>query len=422
MTATAVAEGSRDLTEEARVDALLDRLAELQGQRNAIDAQIVDVVAELERDELWAVAGARSLESCVAWKTGSSPVHARGLAAVARRAESFPKCVDGLRRGELSLDQVAAVAERAVDGSDDHYAELAKSATVRQLRKALQFAPRPSPDPRPAPERSVTKITEEQFAEWRIRLPHADAAVFDAALQSHLDALVAEWRREHESGVGGVSDDAPPFPTVADAFLRLVSLGWDADVADRPHGHRTTVVLHVDVESRIGTLHLGPMLPEAERRYLSCDAKCEVWFERNGVPIGCGRDTREIPRRLRRALELRDQTCVVPGCGSGRGLHAHHLVHWEDGGPTELSNLALVCPFHHRLHHRGQITIRGPGDGVEVTSASGRVLDGSSDARPPNGSPPTDVRYRGPTGERAQWKWYAPFAPGAGAGDGMSEN
>ncbi len=47
------------------------------------------------------------------------------------------------------------------------------------------------------PERSVTKITEETFAEWRIRLPHVEAAVFDAALQSHLDALVAEWRRDH---------------------------------------------------------------------------------------------------------------------------------------------------------------------------------------------------------------------------------
>ncbi len=399
-------------TREQRVDAVFERLAELQGQRNVIDAQIVDVVAELERDELWAVAGARSLENCVAWKTGSSPAHARGLSAVARRASTFPRCVEGLRSGELSLDQVAVVAERAVDGSDAHYAELALSATVSQLRTALRFAPRAKDDPAPEPERSVTKITEEEFAEWRIRLPHVDAAQFDAALQSHLDALVAEWRRDHGED-GSVSANAPPFPTVADAFLRLIGHGWDADVAARPHGHRTTVVLHVDVDSDVASLHLGPVLSEAERQYLSCDAKCQVWFERNGVTIGCGRESREISRRLRRALERRHRTCAVPGCGSVRGLHAHHIQHWDQGGATELYNLVLVCPFHHRLHHRGGITIRGPGDSVTVTDGSGRVLDGSSVARPPTESPPGDVRYRGPTGERAQWKWYEGFAPSA---------
>ena len=415
MSATAdLAVAERDSLEvnpqEARLDTVLARLAELQGQRNAIDAQIVDLVAELSEDDLYLVTGARSLEACVAWKTGSSPTHARALAAVARRRDEFPRCVDGLRAGVLSLDQVGTIAERAVDGSDAHYAELAESATVAQLRTALKFAPRPKPDPVPEPERSVTKITDDEFAYWRIKLPHVEAAVFDAALQSSLDALVAEWRRDHDED----SETAPPFPTLADAFLRLISSGWDAEVAARPHGHRTTVVVHVDADSQVGELHLGPVLTEAERRYLTCDARFEVWFERDGKTIGCGRETREIPRRLRRALERRDKCCAVPGCGATRGLHAHHLLHWEDGGPTELWNLALVCPFHHRLHHRGGITIRGPGDDVTVTDTTGRVLDGSSVARPPNQPPPAGTPYVGPTGERAQWQWYQPFAPTGG--------
>jgi len=25
-------------------------------------------------------------------------------------------------------------------------------------------------------------------------------------------------------------------------------------------------------------------------------------------------------------------------------LHAHHIIHWENGGETELHNLVLVCP------------------------------------------------------------------------------
>jgi hypothetical protein len=40
----------------------------------------------------------------------------------------------------------------------------------------------------------------------------------------------------------------------------------DTDVARRPHGHHTTVVVHLDLETRIAALHLGPVLPDADRR------------------------------------------------------------------------------------------------------------------------------------------------------------
>ena len=62
----------------------------------------------------------------------------------------------------------------------------------------------------------------------------------------------------------------------------------------------------------------------------------------------------------------------MPGCGATRGLHAHHIRHWEDGGSTELDNLVLVCPYHHRLHHRGVITITGPADQLVVTDSDGQ--------------------------------------------------
>ena len=81
-------------------------------------------------------------------------------------------------------------------------------------------------------------------------------------------------------------------------------------------------------------------------------------------------------RRLRRALEYRHPTCAVPGCGATRGLHAHHIRHWEDGGLTELANLVLVCPYHHRLHHRGVITITGPAVDLTVTDSCGPSAEG----------------------------------------------
>jgi hypothetical protein len=338
---SAAASFAAELRPNERFEALCDELAELCGQRNAIDGRIVEIVAEVDRDELWGATGARSISALVAWKTGTAPRNADTVVAVARRLEEFPRCAEGMREGRLSLDQVGIIAERASDGSDEHYAELAAVATVSQLRTAVKLEPRPDPQPRPEPHRAITKIVQQEYTTWRITLPRVEAAKFDAALQSHHHAQIADWRRDRDRDTNSdqVTDQTPPLPNTVDAFMSLIEAGWDTEVARRPHGQHTTVVMHVDMDTHVAALHLGPLVSDDDRRYLICDATCEVWFERHGQVIGSGRATRTVNRRLRRALEHRDRCCVVPGCGATRGLHAHHIMHWEDGGLTELSKL-----------------------------------------------------------------------------------
>lgn len=393
-----------------RLAVLFDELSELTGQRNAIDGRIVDIVAEIERDELAGMTGARSIPALVAWKTGVSPRNAQTIAAVAHRIGAFPRCAAGLREGRLSLDQVGVLAEGAAEGSDAHYAPLAAVATVAQLRTAVKLEPRPDPAPRPTPDRSISRTSDETHTTWRIRLPHGDAATFDAALCAHRDALITAWKRDRDTSAAATGHQ-PPMPNTVDAFLALVEDGWDSEATRRPHSAHTTVVVHVDVDKQIGQLHLGPLLTDAQRRYLTCDATCEVWFERAGRPLGSGRATRTVNRRLRRALEHRDRCCVVPGCAATGGLHAHHLWHWEDGGPTELDNLVLICPYHHRLHHQCGITLTGPAPAVTVSDRGGRPLPAGPVARPPTTPPPQVPPCPGPTGERADWWWYEPFQP-----------
>ncbi|WP_425004049.1 DUF222 domain-containing protein [Mycolicibacterium sp. S3B2] len=450
-----------EVSPKERLAELFEQIAELTGQRNAIDAQIVDIVAEIDHGGLAGMTGARSISALVAWKTGVSPRNAKTIAAVAARGGQFPRCVAGLREGRLSLDQVGVLAERAADGSDDHYVELASVATVTQLRKAVSLEPRPDTAPKPQPQRGLSRTDHGESVTYRITVSKLEAAKVDAALAGKRDGLIADWKRDHDQdpdadadgghgespadadgpedssvadagGVGGdfsddVSDvfadltDGPggdaeggpraPMPTTVDAFLELIETGWDGEVARRPHAQHTTVVVHVDADTKLGALHLGPLLTDAERQYLSCDATCEVWFERAGRPIGAGRSTRTVNRRLRRALEHRDRCCVVPGCGATRGLHAHHLRHWENGGLTELENLVLVCPYHHRLHHAGGITLTGPAHQLVVTDADGQHLTNASLARPPTQPPPAVAPCTGPTGERADWWWYEPFQP-----------
>jgi hypothetical protein len=55
-------------------------------------------------------------------------------------------------------------------------------------------------------------------------------------------------------------------------------------------------------------------------------------------------------------------------------VDAHHVVHWALGGETKLSNLVLMCRFHHRLVHEGGYSVRAHGDGFGFTGPAGRNL------------------------------------------------
>jgi hypothetical protein len=51
-----------------------------------------------------------------------------------------------------------------------------------------------------------------------------------------------------------------------------------------------------------------------------------------GQPLNVGRKHRVVPPALRRALFARDRHCRYPGCTHTKWLHAHHVMHWIDGG------------------------------------------------------------------------------------------
>jgi hypothetical protein len=83
----------------------------------------------------------------------------------------------------------------------------------------------------------------------------------------------------------------------------------------------------------------------------------------SGRTIDVGRKTRTIPPALRRALRARDRTCRFPGCTYRRSLDTHNIVHWMDGGETNLENTFHTCRRHHRyLHEYGFSAIMRDGE------------------------------------------------------------
>jgi 5-methylcytosine-specific restriction endonuclease McrA len=119
----------------------------------------------------------------------------------------------------------------------------------------------------------------------------------------------------------------------------------------------------------------GPRVAADTARRLACDASRVVLrHDADGRTVEVGARTRTIPPAIRRALQHRDRGCRFPGCGLPF-TQGHHLRHWAEGGPTMLSNLALLCRRHHRaVHEEGYQMARGPDGNLRFRQPNGRLL------------------------------------------------
>jgi hypothetical protein len=163
-----------------------------------------------------------------------------------------------------------------------------------------------------------------------------------AALRTALEPL---------AGKSGAHDERTREQRQADALVEL-AMG----------GRQRT---HLQVTSSLETL-LGLVgAPAAEMEFtlpvsaktierLACDCSVTRVLLQDSVVIDVGRSKRTVEGPTRRALNARDGHCRWPGCERpAKWSAAHHVVHWIQGGPTDLDNLILLCHRHHRMVHEG---------------------------------------------------------------------
>ncbi|WP_420867166.1 DUF222 domain-containing protein [Arthrobacter nitrophenolicus] len=99
----------------------------------------------------------------------------------------------------------------------------------------------------------------------------------------------------------------------------------------------------------------GPIPASMARKLLADGAESftRVLIDpRDGAPLEIGRTSYRLTKAMRQALALRDGKCTFPGCNNNAlDNEADHLRAWQHGGTTGISNLAQLCPKHHRLKH-----------------------------------------------------------------------
>jgi hypothetical protein len=185
--------------------------------------------------------------------------------------------------------------------------------------------------------------------------------------------------------LGGPPGSANARPVRADG-LGEICRQW-LDRLDRPTvgGERPHVTLTVSLEALQSGAdgpceleHTGPVLPEVARKIL-CDASVSrVVLSGASEPLDVGRRTQVVTAGIRRAVVARDRHCAFPGCDRPPSwCECHHVWHWEDGGPTALHNLVLLCRRHHGfIHSRRGFSVEMVGGRPLFRRPDGAVLEG----------------------------------------------
>ncbi len=205
-------------------------------------------------------------------------------------------------------------------------------------------------------------------------LTQEDAAIVRAVTDPFC-APRTRRRTGSDTGTGTDTDTADlrsPGEQRADAVIEVCRIAGAYGQLPDNGGDRPQVIVTIDYDSLrrqagVGTFDDGSLLSPAAARRIACDAGIiPAVLGSTSQPLDVGRQARLVTGPLRRALVLRDKGCAFPGCDRPpRWCDAHHALHWSNGGPTELSNLVLLCGFHHRLiHHSDWHVTINPKDGL----------------------------------------------------------
>jgi hypothetical protein len=333
---------------------------------------LLDIVPELESDEAWIRNAATDMTSWLTFDLGLAPRTARSWIKVGKALPGLPLIREALQSGTISFDEAAVLVRFADAGNEKKLLrltrEVAQADLAKSIKELLSSEPvRPEPDDhvQPPPPCVLRMWWDEDEFHYRGRARGADGVMVEMALLT----LAAKAPLD----ASGLFRD--PEERQGEALVQMAS-----EALAREGNHdRATVVVHVSAQElgdpNSSALVAGKLVDREELLRLACDGRMQPAIDdADGFTIGVGRVSRQIPSWLRRLMTERDGGCRFPGCSRTRWTHGHHLVHWANGGPTNLDNLVTLCGFHHRLIHAQGWQIRGnPGGDLVFLNKWGSV-------------------------------------------------
>jgi HNH endonuclease len=350
------------------------RLRSLCEQAARIEQEVTEIVREADDLGDWRAAGCSSAAQWFAQVYSSDHRSAVRITRTSAALRSLPALDHAMSTVALTLDQVAAAAEFATPATDAELARVAVGKPPGEIALAARtLAPPPVADDQALYERrslSMSWTRGKRELALSGRLPLEQGVAFEQAIRS-----IAKTQRALDKQAGTILDWQQ---SAADALVTLARHGGaGAGIGRSP----TTLIVHVSDDGPALLEGAGPLSAETAER-LTCDAR-RLTIKTQGRDLVHSRVGRCASYAQQRALHKRSAHCQYPGCTAARELEAHHVVPVERGGVTELVNLILLCPRHHKLLHDRGIRTSGRAEEPVFADGGGRAITANQPHAPP---------------------------------------
>jgi hypothetical protein len=364
--------GAGDLPDESLRELVL-------GLRRVIDrleASFADAVHTLGVRAIPAADGTVDATTWLVRKAGMSRSAARAATRLGAGLAGAPKVGQALHAGAITPDAarllLGARNPRTTDAWERDEAQLVEWATLHtpdELRTVLRhWSAGADPDgPEPATDPSRNELTIAMLGGRGIVRGDLDAETAAIVNQAIADMVDELWRASNPQG--RANRTAAWWRAEALAEIVRRASGVEVPGSTKPARPLVTVVVNwedlLQPRGRLVALPTGELIGAEAVRRLACDAGvARVVMKGDSQPLEAGRAHRAPSAAQYRAVLARDRGCGLRGCGAPPWMcEVHHLKHWADGGPTDLSNLVMVCRREHRLAHEGGFEVRPHPDG-----------------------------------------------------------
>lgn len=331
----------------------IDPGALLVAMRHTIDRlelQFAQVAAEFHQTDQWDRDGFNTSGDWMRINCNMTSRNVWNALVVGEQVRHLPLSLEAIQSGDIGFAHLAIMANTAdkLDGFDEaKLLPLAKEHSAGKFyRECLHY--RHSADAkgygeeqeRLVEERSLRMNTAEDGC---LLITGVLDPVGGAAVRSALEPLARP---------SGGHDDRTREQRLADALVELASGGKPAEL----HVTATVETLKGLAGAPAGEMEFAMPLSSATVQRLACDCSVmRVILDGKSLVIDVGRSKRLVDGALRKVLAVRDKHCQWPGCDRPASwCDGHHLVHWIDGGDTNLENCVLLCKRHHRMVHEGR--------------------------------------------------------------------
>jgi hypothetical protein len=353
------------VVDEASGEEIASRLVELRRQIDGLELEFSRLASAFDRTRWWDAHGFNTAADWIRFNCHMNSHAVFNAFAVGAAAADLPATLHAMEGNEIGFAHVATMARTALEtgGSFDE-ADLLPLARQHSpgkfFHKCVHY--------RHALDAGGYNRDQEQLAEQRgLRLNTAqDGCLIVSGLLDPVGGAAVRTALEPLAQPSGEHDDRNREQRYADALVELATGG-------RPATVQVTASLETLMGvagAAAGEMEFSVPLSSQTVRRIACDSSVtRIVLDQDSVVVDMGRSKRVIANSLRTALKVRDGHCRWPGCErTASWCDGHHVVHWADGGPTDLENLVLLCRRHHRMVHEGGWQVMRV-DGVVTTVA-----------------------------------------------------